>query len=162
MKLNLFYYSINRLALQAAYEEDFENDFEPESEEEKPKIEEKKPKKEESSQKKNYSSDEDTKKKSSSKSKSKSKQNRYEDEEDFAPVRIVKANAHVKVPTELVECYSSKIYFNHDSLDRQQRRAKDLLKTIELDKKSISILDIDPSEMRTAYSSHLKHVIFPY
>lgn len=68
----------------------------------------------------------------------------------------MKANAHVKVPTELVECYSSKIFFNHDSLDRQQRRANDLLKTIELDKKSFSILDIDPTEM-TAFSSHLKH-----
>jgi hypothetical protein len=54
---------------------------------------------------------------------------------------------------------SSKIYFNHDSLDRQRRRAKDLFKTIELDKKRFDLLDINPSEMRTVYSSHLKHVI---
>jgi hypothetical protein len=72
----------------------------------------------------------------------------------------VKANVHVQVPTELVEVYSSKIYYNHDSLDRQQRRAKDLLKTIELDKKIFNLLEINPEEMHTVYSSHLKHVIF--
>jgi len=108
------------------------------------------------SRSKKNSSDEDTKK---SKHKSKRNNNRYNDEdENYESVRIVKANAHVKVPTELVQCFSSKIYFNHDSIDRQQRRAKDLFKTIEFDKKSFSILDIDPTELRTAYSSHLKHV----
>jgi hypothetical protein len=62
------------------------------------------------------------------------------------------------VPTELVETFSSQIYFNHDSIDRQQRRASDLLKTIELDKKSFNLLDINPEEMHTVYSSHSKHV----
>ena len=70
----------------------------------------------------------------------------------------MKANAHISVATELVEVYSSKIYFNHDSRDRQARRASDLLKTIELDKKNFNLLDINPEEMRTVYSSHLKHV----
>lgn len=136
----------------AAYDDDFENDFEDDSESEKTKPPAPPPKKEEAKSRKNYSSDEDTKYKSS-----KSKRNNRYDYDEDEPVRIVKANALVKVPTELVECYSSKIYFNHDSLDRQQRRAKDLLKTIELDKKSFSILDIDPSEMRTGFSSHLKN-----
>jgi hypothetical protein len=57
-----------------------------------------------------------------------------------------------------VQVFSSKIFYNHDSVDRQSRRAKDLLKTIELDKKSFNLLDINPIEMRTIYSSHLKHV----
>ena len=83
---------------------------------------------------------------------------RDNDYDDYNKGRIVKANAHVQVPTESVEIYSSKIFFNHDSLDRQQRRAKDLLKTIELDKKSFNLLDINPEEMHTVYSSHLKHV----
>ncbi len=67
---------------------------------------------------------------------------------------------HVKVPTESIKYFSSKIHFNHDSRDRQKRRADDLLKTIELDKKKFDLLDINPSEMRTIYSSHLKHVNF--
>jgi hypothetical protein len=33
------------------------------------------------------------------------------------------------------------------------------MKTIELDKKNINLLDLNPIEMRTVYSSHLKHVI---
>lgn len=65
----------------------------------------------------------------------------------------------VKIPTDFVEVFSSKVYFNHDSKDRQRRRAKDLFKNIiELDKKGFSLLDINPTEMRTVYSSHSKHV----
>ena len=71
---------------------------------------------------------------------------------------MVKANAIVHIPTDSVQVFSSKIFYNHDSVDRQSRRAKDLLKTIELDKKSFNLLDINPIEMRTIYSSHLKHV----
>jgi len=69
----------------------------------------------------------------------------------------MKANAHVSVPTDSVEVFASRIYFNHDSVDRQARRAIDLLKTIELDKRSFSLLDINPEDMRTVYSAHLKH-----
>lgn len=69
----------------------------------------------------------------------------------------MKANAHVQVPTEIIEVYSSHIAFNHDSRDRQERRAADLLKTIELDVKSFNLLDINPEDMRTVYSSHLRH-----
>ena len=68
----------------------------------------------------------------------------------------MKANVHVQVPTELVEIYSSRIAFNHDSLDRQWRRAKDLKYTIELDVKTLNLLEINPDDMRTVYSSHLK------
>lgn len=72
--------------------------------------------------------------------------------------KIVKANALVKLPTELVEVYSSTIHYNHDSIDRHKRRAKDLFKkSIELDKKAFTLLDINPVQMRTVYSSHLKH-----
>ena len=89
---------------------------------------------------------------------SRDRHDRDNDYDNYNKERIVKANAHVQVPTELIETYSSKIFFNHDSLDRQQRRAKDLLKTIEFDKKSFNLLDINPEEMHTVYSSHLKHV----
>lgn len=83
----------------------------------------------------------------------------YADEDSRRRGRVVKANAHVNVPTDLVEVYSSEIYFNHDSRDRQKRRAKDLFKSIiELDNKSFSLLDINPVQMRTVYSAHLKHV----
>lgn len=68
----------------------------------------------------------------------------------------MKANVHVQVPTELIEIYSSRIAFNHDSLDRQWRRAKDLKDTIELDVKTLNLLEINPDDMRTVYSSHLK------
>jgi hypothetical protein len=111
--------------------------------------------------------------KASRKSKSKEKSKKYEDyddydddyrrrrereDEDHRRGKIVKANAHVNLPTELVEVYSSEILFNHDSMDRHKRRGKDLFnKTIELDKKSFSLLDINPIQMRTVYSSHLKH-----
>lgn len=75
--------------------------------------------------------------------------------------RVVRANAHVNMPTELVEAYSTEIRFNHDSRDRQRRRAKDLFKNlIELDNKAFSLLDINPVQMRTVYSTHLKHVSF--
>lgn len=74
--------------------------------------------------------------------------------------RVVRANAHVNVPTEFVEAYSSDIHFDHDSRDRQRRRAKDLFKNlIELDSKAFTLLDINPVQMRTVYSTHLKHVI---
>ena len=72
--------------------------------------------------------------------------------------KVIRANANVVIPTENVIVLSSKVFFNHDSQDRQKRRAKDLFKTIELDKKSFSLLDINPLEMRTVYSAHLQHV----
>jgi hypothetical protein len=152
------------------YDEDFDDDFEPESEEEKPKPV--------SSKSKKYSDDEDNYSKSKSKSSSKkysddeddymyknksssssrrNKDNDYDDE--YNRGKIVKANAMVKLPTELVEVMSSKVYYNHDSEDRQKRRAKDLFKNmIELDSKSFSLLDINPTNMRTVYSSHTRHV----
>lgn len=110
------------------------------------------------------------KEKSSSKSRSDrdrySSRNKFDDYDDYDEEnehrrgRIVKANAQVNLPTELVEAYSSEIHFNHDSRDRQRRRAKDLFKNlIELDKKAFSLLDINPVQMRTVYLSHLKHVI---
>ena len=88
-----------------------------------------------------------------------SARNVYDNEnyDEYMRGRVMKANAHVQVPTDIVEVYSSKIFFNHDSRDRQARRAIDLLKTIELDKKSFSLLDINPEDMRTVYSAHLKH-----
>ena len=66
-----------------------------------------------------------------------SARNVYDNEnyDEYMRGRVMKANAHVQVPTDIVEVYSSKIFFNHDSRDRQARRAIDLLKTIELDKK---------------------------
>ena len=87
-------------------------------------------------------------------------ENEYDDYEESKKDKVIKANAHIQIRTDLVQVYSSKIYFNHDSIDRQQRRAKDLLKTrtIELDRKNFSLLEINPIEMRTVYSSHLKHV----
>jgi hypothetical protein len=94
---------------------------------------------------------------------SSSDEDRHKSDEDYSynkkeDGRIVRANVHVSVPTDLIKVYSSQIHFNHDSRDRQQRRAKDLIKLIELDKKSFNILDINPEEMHTVYSSHLKHV----
>lgn len=94
------------------------------------------------------------------KTKSKVKYEDYDDYDDYKDGRgrVVKANALVKIPTDSVEVFSSKIYFNHDSGDRQRRRAKDLFKNlIELDRKNFSLLDINPVEMRTAFSAHLKH-----
>lgn len=128
--------------------------------------------KEKSSSRKTYDSDKDDDddyksrredKRKSSEQRSRNKYADYDDyadEENYKPKgRVVKANAHVNVPTDLVEVYSSEIYFNHDSRDRQKRRAKDLFKSIiELDNKSFSLLDINPVQMRTVYSSHLKHV----
>lgn len=99
-----------------------------------------------------YSSEEDIKPKSKSKS--------HEDIDFYKDGKVIKPNANVVLPTESVIVSSSKIFFNHDSQDRQRRRAKDLFKTIELDKKNISLLDINPLEMKTVYSSKLVHVCF--
>jgi hypothetical protein len=160
------------------YGEDFDDDFEPESEEEKPK-----PTPSSSSKSKKYSDDEDDYKSSKHKSGGSKKYSDEEDDnyrvknrssnhrskydndrdDDYSRGTVVKANAMVKLPTELVEVHSSKVYYNHDSVDRQKRRAKDLFKNmIELDSKSFSLLDINPAQMRTVYSSHLRHVIFFY
>jgi hypothetical protein len=145
------------------YEDDFENDFESDNEQEK-KISNRdgKSEKKSSSRNKNYTpeSDEEDIRANKSKNKERSSRRKYSDEsgDDEGRGRVVKANALVHIPTDSVQVFSSKIFYNHDSLDRQSRRAKDLFKTIELDKKSFNLLDINPIEMRTIYSSHLKHV----
>ncbi len=109
-----------------------------------------------SSSKKYSDDDADYKYKNNSNSR-RNNDNDYDDE--YGRGKIVKANAMVKLPTELVEVYSSKVFYNHDSEDRQKRRAKDLFKNmIELDTKSFSLLDINPTNMRTVYSSHTRHV----
>ena len=145
------------------YDEDFENfedDYESDHE-----VKAKKSSGNSSSKKHSgYSSEEDARRVSSS-SKSKSKSKHYDDKDDdyderdrYRDGKVIKANANVVLPTESVVVTSSRIFFNHDSQDRQRRRAKDLLKTIELDKKNFNLLDINPLEMRTVYSAHLKHV----
>ena len=84
------------------------------------------------------------------------KKNRtYDDEDDND--RIIKANKYVNLPTEDVRVYKTEIYFNHDSADRQRRRADDLLKIIELDKKSFTLFEMNPGELSTVYASNLKH-----
>ena len=138
------------------YDEDFEN-FDDDVESDR----EVKPKKDSNSKKKQtkYSSEEEEEdaRRITSGIKSKSKSNHYEDD-NFRDGKVIKANANVILPTESVIVASSKIFFNHDSQDRQRRRAKDLLKTIELDTKNFNLLDLNPLEMRTVYSSHLRHV----
>ena len=79
-----------------------------------------------------------------------------EEYEDYKRGRVMKAHVHVQVATELVEVHASRVAFSHASRERQARRAKDLGATIELDVKAVSLLDIDPDDMRTVYSSHLK------
>lgn len=159
------------------YEEDFDDDFEKESSEEEKVVVRKDKKSDSSSTKKqpetnNYSSDDqEYRKKAESKTNHRSSNhqnsrthNKYDDYDDYNDTnergRIVKANAHVKLPTELVEVHASDIHFSHDSVDRQKRRANDLVakNMIELDRKAFSLLDINPIQMRTVYSSHLKHV----
>jgi hypothetical protein len=80
------------------------------------------------------------------------KYDNYDDDD-----RIIKANKYVNVPTEDVRAYNSKIYFNHDSADRQRRRAIDLLKIIELDRKSFTLFEMNPGELSTVYASNMKH-----
>lgn len=161
-----------------AYEDDFENDFESDTSDKEivkkngsAKQRDTSAKKSSSStsnRPKSYTSDSGTDDYHSKPAKSSSKSKKYDDYDDddnyyskkksADSSRVVKANALVKIPTDSVEVFSSKIYFNHDSVDRQKRRAKDLMKTIELDRKNINLLDLNPIEMRTVYSSHLKHV----
>jgi len=148
------------------YDDDFEDDFQSDNEQDDTNSNKvNTSKKKSSSRTKNYTpeSDEEDKPVNKVKHKEKNSRRKYSDEsegedEGLGRGRVVKANALVHIPTDSVQVFSSKIFFNHDSLDRQSRRAKDLLKTIELDKKSFNLLDINPIEMRTIYSSHLKHV----
>lgn len=62
-----------------------------------------------------------------------------------------------RIPTENVIVYKTQINYNNESKDRQRRRSKDLMKMIELDKKAFTLIDLNPEEMNTIYSSHLKH-----
>lgn len=82
------------------------------------------------------------------------KSRRYDEDENE---KIIKANKYVNLPTEDVKVYKSEIYFNHDSADRQRRRASDLLKIIELDKKSFTLFEMNPGELSTVYASNMKH-----
>jgi hypothetical protein len=82
---------------------------------------------------------------------------RYEDEESKND-KIIKANKYVNLPTEDVRVFKTEIYFNHDSADRQRRRAVDLLKIIELDKKSFILFEMNPGELSTVYAANMKHV----
>ncbi len=134
------------------YDEDFDDDFEDDISEEEVKPIVLKKKISGSSQRLSNSS-------RSSLNSERSARNPYDNEnyDDYMRGRVMKANAHVSVPTDSVEVFASRIYFNHDSIDKQVRRANDLLNTIELDQKSFSLLDINPEDMRTVYSAHLKH-----
>ena len=143
-------FKTNQFIISKDYDEDFENfddDFESDREAKSSKNDTKNKKK---LDERKYSSEEDTKHKSKSKS--------QDDYDFYRDGKVIKPNANVVLPTESVIVSSSKIFFNHDSQDRQRRRAKDLFKTIELDKKNISLLDINPLEMKTVYSSKLSHV----
>ncbi|RNA22400.1 WD repeat-containing 60, partial [Brachionus plicatilis] len=133
------------------YDDDFDDDFENDSEEEVKQNDK------EADERKSSSKSNDSKQ---SRNEEKRSMVKYEDYDDYRDIkgRVVKANAVVRIPTDSVEVFSSKIYFNHDSGDRQRRRAKDLFKNlIDLDRKNFSLLDINPIEMRTAYSAHLRH-----
>ena len=43
-------------------------------------------------------------------------------------------------------------------MDRQRRRAKDLLEMIELDKKSFNLFDLNPEENNATCGANYKHV----
>lgn len=157
--------------LNKNYEDDFDDDFEKdesEQEEEKKRPKERKYVDSNDDDQDDYKSNRRRNIEKSSRYDDRYRsRDQYDDYEDYGDNesrrgRVVKANAHVNVPTDLVEVHSSEMYFNHDSRDRQKRRAKDLFKNlIELDKKAFSLLDINPVQMRTVYSTHLKHVGFP-
>jgi hypothetical protein len=86
------------------------------------------------------------------------KQQAYRFVDKSTDEKVIKAHKHIKIPTDNIVTYSTKVYYNSDSADRQQMRAKDLRKLIEFDTKGFCLLDFDPKEMGTVYSHNIKHV----